>query len=90
MVFFASTILAVMALRFLPVYFTPLMFIRCSQQISEGKDLKLKHHWVSLDKISPSLPMAVIASEDAKFLQHHGFDFQAIEKAAKRNSKHPE
>ena len=88
--FFASTILAVVALRFVPVYFTPLMFIRCSQQISEGKDLKLKHHWVALDEISPSLPTAVMASEDAKFLQHHGFDFKAIEKAAKRNSKHPE
>lgn len=34
--------------------------------------------------------MAVMASEDAKFLQHHGFDFQAIEKAAERNTKHPE
>ena len=88
--FFASTILAVVALRFVPVYFTPLMFIRCYQQISEGKDLKLKHHWVALDKISPSLPVAVMASEDAKFMQHHGFDFKAIEKAAKRNSQHPE
>ena len=88
--FFASTILAVVALRFVPVYFTPLMFIRCYQQIGEGKDLKLKHHWVALDKISPSLPQAVMASEDAKFMQHHGFDFKAIEKAAKRNSKHPE
>ena len=90
MAFFASTILAVVALRFVPVYFTPLMFMRCFEQVGEGKDLKLKHHWVPLDKISPSLPMAVMASEDAKFLQHHGFDFQAIEKAAKRNSKHPE
>ena len=88
--FVASTILSVVALQFVPVYFTPLMFMRCFEQVGEGKDLKLKHHWVPLDKISPSLPMAVMASEDAKFLQHHGFDFQAIEKAAKRNSKHPE
>ena len=34
--------------------------------------------------------MAVMASEDAKFLQHHGFDYQAIEHAAKRNKQHPE
>ena len=91
MAFFASTILAVVALRFLPVYFTPLMFIRCYEQLTtEGKSLKLKHHWVPLEEISPNLPMAVMASEDAKFLQHHGFDFQAIEKAAERNTKHPE
>ena len=88
--FFGSTILAVVALRFLPVYFTPLMFIRCYQQVQEGREVKLSHHWVSLDKISPSLPVAVMASEDAKFLRHHGFDYQAIEHAAKRNMQHPE
>ena len=88
--FLGSTILAVVALRFLPVYLTPLMFIRCSEQLAEGKSLKMKHHWVPLNKISPSLPMAVMASEDAKFLKHHGFDYQAIEHAAERNRKHPE
>lgn len=88
--FFASTILSVVALRFLPVYFTPLMLIRCYQQVTEGRELKLSHHWVSLDKISPNLPVAVMASEDAKFLSHHGFDYQAIEHAAKRNMQHPE
>ena len=90
MAFFASTILAVVALRFVPVYFTPLMFIRCAEQVGEGKSLKMKHTWVPIEKISPSLPMAVMASEDAKFLQHHGFDYQAIEHAAKRNKQHPE
>lgn len=88
--FFGSTLLAVVALRFLPVYFTPLMFIRCYQQVKEGRELKLSHHWVSLEEISPSLPVAVMASEDAKFLQHHGFDYRAIEHAAKRNREHPE
>ncbi len=88
--FFASTILSVVALRFLPVYFTPLMFIRCYEQVSEGKELKLSHHWVPLEKISPSLPLAVMASEDANYLSHHGFDYEAIEHAAKRNREHPE
>ena len=88
--FFASTILSVVALRFFPVYFTPLMFIRCYQQLQEGKDLKLAHHWVPLERISPDLPKAVMASEDANFLKHHGFDYKAIEHAAKRNREHPE
>ena len=90
MAFFASTILSVVVLRFVPVYFTPLMFIRCFEQLSEGKELKLSHHWVSIDKISPSLPVAVIASEDANFMRHHGFDFKAIEHAARRNMENPE
>ena len=88
--FFGSTILAVVGLRFIPVWVTPLMVIRCCQQVSEGKDLKLSHDWVSLDEISPSLPVAVIASEDARFMEHHGFDYKAIEHAAKRNREHPE
>lgn len=85
--FFGTTILSVVALRFLPVYFTPLMFIRLAEQVKEGKSLTLHHRWVSLDDISPSLPVAVMASEDQLFLDHHGFDFQAIEKAAKRNAR---
>ena len=88
--FFASTILSVVVYRFLPVWVTPLMVIRCCQQVSEGKDLKWSHDWVSLEEISPSLPVAVIASEDARFMEHHGFDYEAIEHAAKRNREHPE
>ena len=89
-VFLGSTILAVVALRFVPVFFTPLMFIRCGQQMAEGKNLKLDHHWVPISKISPSMPVAVIASEDANFMNHHGFDYKAIVNAAERNRKHPE
>ena len=88
-VFFASTILSVVVLRWVPVWFTPLMFIRMAQQSSEGKPMTLHHHWVSLDKIAPSLPTAVMASEDAHFLEHHGFDYKAIEQAVMRNMKHP-
>ena len=88
--FFGATILAVVALRFLPVFFTPLMVIRCVQQADEGRNMKLSHHWVPLEKISPSMPVAVIASEDANFMKHHGFDYKAIENAALRNMKHPE
>ena len=88
--FFASTILSVVALRWLPVDFTPLMFIRLGQQVDEGKSMTLHHHWVPMEQISPSLPIAVMASEDARFSEHHGFDYKAIEHAAMRNMKHPE
>lgn len=84
--FFASTILAVIVFRFVPVYYTPLMFLRLCQQ----EHLKLSHHWVPLEEMSPHMPVAVMGSEDANFLKHHGFDFKAIEYAAKRNLEHPE
>ena len=88
--FFASTILSVVALRFMPVVVTPLMLIRCYEQVKAGEELKLSHDWEPLTNISKDLPIAVMASEDAKFLDHHGFDYQAIEHAAKRNLQHPE
>jgi monofunctional biosynthetic peptidoglycan transglycosylase len=40
-----------------------------------------RHTWVDLEKISPNLPLAVVASEDQKFPEHHGFDVEAIERA---------
>ena len=82
---FVSSILIVVAYRFLPVFATPLMFIRCYQQVKNGEDLKLHHDWVSLEKMSIYMPVAVIASEDQNFMSHHGFDFDAIERAAKEN-----
>lgn len=85
--FFSTTILAVVAYRFIPVYVTPLMFIRCFQQVADGESITLHHHWISMDKISPHMPVAVMASEDARFLKHHGFDFNAIESAAKNNAR---
>ena len=85
--FFGSTILAVVAYRFLPVYVTPLMVIRCVQQVGEGKSITLHHSWKSLDEISCHLPVAVMASEDQRFLIHHGFDFGAIQKAARNNAR---
>ena len=88
--FFASTILSVVALRFIPVVVTPLMLIRCYQQVKAGEELKLSHDWEPLEHISPHLPIAVMASEDANYLTHHGFDYEAIEKAMERNKKHPE
>ena len=83
--FFASTILAVVAFRWLPVYVTPLMFIRCYQQAARGEEVRMRHHWVPLSEMSKYMPVAVIASEDQRFMQHHGFDFDAIDKAIKEH-----
>lgn len=83
--FFASTILMVLVYWVFPVYVTPLMVIRTLQQIASGEKPMCKHTWVSFDKISPNLPMAVISSEDNRFATHNGFDMVEIEKAMKEN-----
>ena len=48
-------------------------------------DAQLRHQWVPYEKISNNLKRAVIAAEDAKFLDHEGFDWEAIQKAYERN-----
>ena len=45
----------------------------------------LRHQWVPYERISPHLKRAIIAAEDGKFLQHEGFDFDAIQKAYEKN-----
>ena len=86
--FFSTSILAVIAYRFIPVYATPLMFVRCYQQFAAGEEIRWQHEWIPLEQISKHLPVAVMASEDQRFLMHHGFDFEAIQGAMEYNKTH--
>ncbi len=81
--FLAISVLSVLVYRWVPVYVTPLMLIRCGESIIDGKTPAIHHRWVPLEEMSKYMPVAVIASEDANFLSHHGFDFDAIRSAAK-------
>jgi monofunctional biosynthetic peptidoglycan transglycosylase len=63
------------------------MVIRLAQQSFGGQTIKLKKSWISIDKMSSNLPLAVIASEDNLFMEHSGFDFESIEKAREFNAK---
>lgn len=47
----------------------------------------LRTQWVPYERISPNLKRAIIAAEDGKFLEHEGFDFEAIQKAYQKNLK---
>lgn len=84
--FFAVSIGLVILYRFIPVPITPLMVIRLFEQAAdENRDMKLKKAWVSMDEISKNAPQAVYASEDQKFLEHSGFDIEAMKKAWEGN-----
>ena len=74
--------------KFVPVYYTPLMFIRYFENVKAGKEARIERKWKSLDEISPNLWLAVVASEDNNFMKHHGFDIDAIKKAQKHNQTH--
>lgn len=85
--FFALSVISVVIFRYVPIPFTPLMISRALEQKSEGKEMTCSHDWVSIEKISPNLQKAVIASEDDLFLTHNGFNFEAMQKAFKNNQK---
>jgi monofunctional biosynthetic peptidoglycan transglycosylase len=55
----------------------------------QEKDPKavLRHQWVPYGRISANLKRAIVAAEDAKFVDHEGFDWEAIQKAREKNLK---
>lgn len=60
---------------------TSMMEARATEDRNEGKTPKRQHIWVPIDQISPNLMRAVLAGEDSHFFEHHGFDWDAIQKA---------
>ncbi len=85
--FFALSILGVVAYRFINPPVTWLMIGRGFERMSDDKGWKIDKEWRDLDEMSPYMPRAAVAAEDATFLNNVGFDFKAIERAAKNNGK---
>ncbi len=60
---------------------TSLMLARVQESQAKGQPLVRAQVWVPLDRISINLQRAVVAGEDTNFSIHHGFDYEAIQKA---------
>jgi monofunctional biosynthetic peptidoglycan transglycosylase len=75
------SVLWVVLYRFVPV---PLTWPMARDAIA-GRHVERK--WVPLSQIAPAVPRAAIGAEDARFCEHSGFDFEAIEAAAARNAQ---
>jgi monofunctional biosynthetic peptidoglycan transglycosylase len=84
--FILITLSWVLLLKWVPVYVTPLMIQRSISYYSDPTYHTYKR-WRSLDELSPNIVKAVIAGEDNKFFDHHGFDFVEIDKALKAKKK---
>ncbi len=83
---FVLSLAMVILYKFIPVYYTPLMFIRMYEQAKDDQPIKLEHKWVPIEDISQYLVQAVVASEDNLYMAHNGFDFKQI-KVAQREAK---
>jgi len=64
---------------------TGLMRQRTLEAEAAGKPYRIQHRPVSLDAVSRELLVAVIAAEDSRFLEHDGFDWEAVREAARVN-----
>lgn len=74
-------------LRVIPIPFSAYMAQQKIGHWLQGENYKLNYQWVSLDKISPYIQLAVIAAEDQRFPQHQGIDWEAIQLALKHNQQ---
>lgn len=84
--FIAITLLWVLALKYLPVLCTPLM-VKRAIEYRQDEDFKTKKKWVPLERISPEMMKAVIASEDNLFDKHNGFDTKEFKKMLKEHKE---
>ena len=66
---------------------TRFMEIRLSEMRQKNPQAQLRQQWVPYDRISIHLKRAIIAAEDAKFVDHEGFDWDGIQKAMEKNQK---
>ena len=63
------------------------MSARLADMRDDDPEAELHHRWVPYERISRNLKRAVMASEDAKFLQHEGFDWEGMQTAWEKNLK---
>jgi len=69
---------------------TSLIDTRASEAQDKGQEARREQTWVPLDRVSVNLQRAVLAGEDTNFVTHHGFDYQAIQKAFEQAQREAE
>ena len=88
LLFVLVTVSQVLALRVIDPPFSAFMVARqLDAVVARDWSYRTAYDWRDMEAISPNLPLALVASEDQNFAHHHGFDFQAIEKAQAHNEK---
>src|SRR5262249_35346876 len=66
---------------------TRFMELRLEAMQDADRRAKLQHRWVDYSRISMQLKRAIIAAEDAKFIDHEGFDWEGIQRAMEKNQR---
>jgi len=66
---------------------TSVMDVRLETLREKDPNAVLEHKWVPYGRISGDLKRAIIVAEDAKFVEHDGFDWEGIQRALEKNQR---
>ncbi len=77
----------VLAWRWIDPGVTSFMSLRLDELREKNPQAQLRHQWVPYTRIADNLKRAVVAAEDDRFVDHDGFDWEAMQKAMDRNEK---
>ncbi len=83
-----ATVAPVIAYRWIDPPTSAFMVQRRMEGVIDRSDrVVIRHQWVDIDRVSKNARLAMIAAEDQRFVEHGGFDFDAIEKAREHNRR---
>jgi monofunctional biosynthetic peptidoglycan transglycosylase len=82
---FQVSLFFIIAYRIIPVIITPLPLVRVFEQAFGDDPVRLKKDWESIESLGKNICLASVTSEDPKFFQHYGFDFEQIFESLKKS-----
>lgn len=87
LLFIVISVTGVFLLRWVNPATSSIMVQRQIEALLKGNFTLISYNWVDYDDVSPELPIAIVAAEDQNFPNHHGFDFDQIEKALDQHKR---
>jgi monofunctional glycosyltransferase len=87
LLFIVISVAGVLLLRWVDPATSSIMIQRQIEALLKGNFTFISYKWIDYDYVSPAVPIAIVASEDQNFPNHHGFDFDQIEKALDQHKR---
>jgi monofunctional biosynthetic peptidoglycan transglycosylase len=87
LLFIVISVAGVFLLRWVDPATSSIMIQRQIEALLKGNFTFISYKWIDYDYVSPDVPIAIVAAEDQNFPNHHGFDFDQIEKALDQHKR---
>lgn len=87
LIFIILSIIGILLLRWINPITSSIMIQRQIAALIDGNFQLVKYSWVNYNNVSPELTISIVAAEDQNFPNHHGFDFEQIEKALEQHRR---